>query len=170
MEQTLNILNQMVSEGLFSRYTIGGGIAALFYIEPVATFDLDVFVILPEDTGQLITLSPLYEWLKKRGYKAEKEQVVIEGIPVQFIPAYNELITEGVNNALEKTYGKTTTYVLAPEYISAIMIQTSRPKDRERLIMMLEQSDLSREKLDKILNKYSLKKDFDLFLKRYYEK
>lgn len=170
MEKTLHIINQMMSEGLFSRYAIGGGIAILFYIEPVATFDLDIFIILPGNSGPLISLSPLYEWLKKRGYKAIKEQVIIEGIPVQFIPVYNDLVTESVNNALKKTYGKTTTFVLSPEYIAAIMIQTFRPKDRERLILLLEQSGLSRNKLDVILEKYSLKKDFDLFIKKYYGK
>ena len=32
MEKAIQVVNQMKSEGLFSSYAIGGGIAALFYI------------------------------------------------------------------------------------------------------------------------------------------
>jgi hypothetical protein len=32
------------------------------------TFDLDVFVILPPTAGPLLTLSPLYEALRAKGY------------------------------------------------------------------------------------------------------
>jgi len=53
MEQTLKIINLMQEEKLFATYAIGGGIAALFYIEPITTFDLDIFIILPESAGIL---------------------------------------------------------------------------------------------------------------------
>ena len=82
MEKTLKVINQMRAEGLFSKYAIGGGIATLFYIEPIATFDLDIFIIISETPGLLVSLSPLYDWLTQKGYKAEKEQIIIEGIPI----------------------------------------------------------------------------------------
>ena len=97
MEKTLEIINKMKKEGLFSSYAIGGGIAALFYIEPITTFDLDIFIILPEGTKKIISLAPIYSWLKQQGYKPDNEQVMIEGIPVQLIPTYNDLIKEGNN-------------------------------------------------------------------------
>ena len=40
------------------------------------------------------TLSTLYKCLRKKGYKEQEEHIVIEGIPVQFIPAYNELLLD----------------------------------------------------------------------------
>ena len=69
MEHTLNIIHLMQQEGLFTTYAIGGGIAALFYIEPITTFDLDIFVILPGSSERVISLSPLYAWLEKKGYR-----------------------------------------------------------------------------------------------------
>jgi hypothetical protein len=170
MENTLKIINRMQSEGLFASYAIGGGIAALFYIEPVTTFDLDLFIILPETTEPLVSLAPLYAWLKKNGYKPENEQVVIEGVPVQFIPAYNELVKDGVLNALDKKYGQTVTKVLRPEHLLAIMLQTFRPKDKDRLHKFLGEAVLSVESLNTILAKHGLKQNFDNFKRQYYDK
>lgn len=151
----------MQTEGLFEKYAIGGGIAALFYIEPITTFDLDVFVILPSTSQLLISLTPIYTWLEKRGFRAEKEQIIIEGVPVQFIPVYNELIKEAVLNAVEKKYGTTNTRVLLPEYLMAIMLQTSRPKDKERLLKFIETVDIAVDLFNSILIRYGLKEKYE---------
>ena len=169
MENTLKIINRMQEEEIFSSFAIGGGIAALFYIEPITTFDLDIFVIISDSSGSLISLSPLYQWLAKKGYKPEKEQVIIEGVPVQFIPVYNDLIADAVNDAVVKKYGGTETRVLSPEYLMAIMLQTYRPKDKERLIKFASQSDISYEVLNSILNKHNLIKVFENFRKQFYD-
>jgi hypothetical protein len=161
MEKTISVLNQMQTDGLFEKHAIGGGIAALFYIEPIATFDLDVFVILPSSSQLLISLMTIYAWLAKRGYRAEKEQIIIEGVPVQFIPVYNELIKESVLNAVEKKYGATDTRILLPEYLMAIMLQTSRPKDKERFLKFLEDVDISIDLLNSILVRYGLKEKYE---------
>lgn len=118
----------------------------------------------------LVSLTPLYSWLEKHGYKSVKEQVIIEGIPIQFISIYNELVKESVINSVKKHYGKTITYVLSPEYLIAIMVQTFRPKDKDRILKFFEEADISQENLNKILEKYYLKDKFDIFIKQYYEK
>ena len=38
-----------------------------------------------------MSLGPLYEALRARGYAADRECVLIEGVPVPFLPAYNAL-------------------------------------------------------------------------------
>ena len=59
MESTLQVLNALEREGLIRRYAIGGAMGATFYVEPVLTFDLDVFVLLPQQTPDgLVTLTP----------------------------------------------------------------------------------------------------------------
>jgi hypothetical protein len=60
----------------------------------------------------LISLSPIYDWLSRRGYKADKEHIIIEGIPVQFLPVYNDLVREAVYNSTGKKYKDTLTYVI----------------------------------------------------------
>ena len=68
--------------------------AATFYAEPTLTFDLDVFVLLQPSKSGLVSLSPIYEALRARGYGEERDCVLIEGVPVQFLPAYNALVEE----------------------------------------------------------------------------
>lgn len=47
MEKTFKVLNRLVEEGIIGRYAVGGALGAMFYAEPVSTFDLDIFVVLP---------------------------------------------------------------------------------------------------------------------------
>ncbi len=46
MKATFSILNQMQVDGVIGSFAIGGAVGATFYLEPVATLDLDVFVML----------------------------------------------------------------------------------------------------------------------------
>jgi hypothetical protein len=137
LEKTLQILNELETRGLVKKYAIGGGIAVLYYAEPILTFDLDVFCLLPEQEGRPVTLSPIYSYLKDKGYKSDEEHIIIEGLPVQFIPVYNKLVEEALDNAVTIKYKKVNTRIVSIEYLLAIMLQTSRPKDRERIIMLL---------------------------------
>jgi len=68
--------------------------------------------------------------LKKKGFKTEREHVLIQGVPVQFIPVYNDLVKEAVQYSEEVKYGRIKTKVLGLEYLIAVMLQTNRPKDR----------------------------------------
>ena len=45
MKRTLQVLNELERDGIVERYAIGGAMGATFYVEPLLTFDLDVFVI-----------------------------------------------------------------------------------------------------------------------------
>ena len=66
----------------------------------------------------------------------------IEGIPVQFLPVYNDLLEEALAEARETLYGQTSTRVLRAEHLAAIAVQTGRDRDRERVRLLREQSSL----------------------------
>ena len=156
MERTLQVLNELEREGVIRRYAIGGAMGAIFYMEPLLTYDLDVFVLLPSAFGVLLSLAPLYDWLRERGYVEERECVIIEGVPVQFLPAHNRLIEESLDDARETTYEQTPTRVLRAEYLVAIMLQTGREKDRQRLAAFLEHVVLDRSALEEIVRRHGL--------------
>jgi hypothetical protein len=156
MERTLQVLNELERDGVLSRYAIGGAMGATFYIEPLLTFDLDVIVLLPETKGGLLTLTPLYEVLRAKGYAEEGECVVIEGVPVQFLPAYNALLEEALREALGMPYQATSTRVLRVEHLVAICVQTGRAKDRERVRILREQATLDDEYLAAVLRRHQL--------------
>ena len=48
----------------------------------------------------------------------------------------------------------------------AIMLQTHRPKDRERLMKFLEEAEYSKEDFEDILERFNLKKLYSEFRKR----
>lgn len=156
MKRTLEVLNSLETEGFFSRYAIGGAMAATFYTEPVLTFDLDVFMLLPSSASGLISLTPVYEALRARGYAEEQECVLIEGVPVQFLPAYNSLLEEALTEARDVDYEAVRTRVLRAEHLIAICLQTGRAKDRERVHLLRAQSGLDFDYLADVLRRHSL--------------
>ena len=163
MKRTLEVLNELEKQGVFSRYAIGGAMAATFYTEPFLTFDLDVFVVLPQTAGGLLSLSPLYEALHVRGYREEDECVLIEGVPVQFLPAYNALVEEALNDAQEIMYEDVPARVLRSEHLLAICLQTGRSKDRERVRILREQAKLDQNSLADVLRRHQLEDKWKLW-------
>jgi hypothetical protein len=156
MEKTLQVLNVLEHDGVLQRYAIGGAMGATFYVEPVLTFDLDIFVILPQTTAGLLTLESLYEALRERGYAEEGEYVKIEGVPVQFLPAHNDLLAEALVEAREMLYADTPTRVLRAEHLAAVAVQTGREKDRERVRLLREQASLDKQYLAQVLSRHGL--------------
>lgn len=163
MRKTLQIINQLEKEGVIERYALGGATALLFYAEPALTFDVDVFIFLPGDrnSSRLIDLGPIYKTLEAKGYSAKKEHIMIEGIPVQFIPVYNELVKEAVEQATLKDYQGVKVRVVKIEYLMAIMMDTNRPKDRERITQLLGQVKWDKKLLHKILKSHLLQENWE---------
>lgn len=133
--------------------------AATFYLEPFTTFDLDIFVVLPESEG-LVTLSPLYSELSRQGYSAQEECVMVEGIPIQFLPAASPLLEEALAEAREVPYEDLSTRVFTPEHLVAVAVQTGRAKDRQRIQMFLDVGVLDEQRLEDILSRHGLKERF----------
>ncbi len=166
MEKTLKVLNELEREGFIKGYAIGGGIAAIFYMEPVLTYDLDVFVFLSAGKSKLVVLSPIYDYLKRKGYREDKEHIVIEGIPVQFIPTYNSLVEEAVRKAREVKYKGVKTRVVRAEHLVAIMVQTGRAKDKERMALFLKEAKINRKELTGIIQRHGLDTEWNRFQKK----
>lgn len=93
---------------------------------------------------------------RAKGYAEEGECVVIEGVPVQFLPAYNTLLEEALREAREMPYETTSTRVLQVEHLMAICLQTGRAKDRERVRILREQATWDYEFLASILRRHQL--------------
>ena len=154
MENTLKVIKVLKNKKVILDYAIGGGIAVLYYVEPLLTYDLDIFYVPIEES--IDVLAPIYKYLKEKGYKTQREHIMIEGVPTQFIPVYNELVREAVQNSTEVKYGKMRTKVLGLEYLIAVMLQTYRAKDRERIIKIFEEVRVDQKFLKKLLKKYNL--------------
>lgn len=89
--------------------------------------------------------------------------MLLEGIPVQFIPVYNNFLKEAVKNAYVHKYDNVPVRVIAPEYLIAIMFQVNRKKDKERALRFFEEYEIDKDKLLRILRKYDLLENYDNF-------
>ncbi len=155
MQKTLAILNELESVGLMERYAIGGAMAGFFYSEAVVTEDLDAFVLL-KTSGGLISLTPLYDFLKQRGATEEREHLWLAGTLVQLIPTFDALTEEAVREAVEKTVGQTSTRVMRVEHLIAIALKLGRSKDFARISLLLEQAEVDESRLLDILDRHQL--------------
>ena len=154
MKETLKVIKELEKDKIISAYAIGGGIAATYYLEPLLTFDLDIFFIPVQE--RLDILTPIYECLREKGFRPRQEQVLIGGIPVQFIPAYNALIEEAVRQAKTAAYQHLKVRILGIEHLIAIGLQTFRPKDRERIVRFLDEAKVDHRRLHDILKDHGL--------------
>ncbi len=168
LAKIFKVINEMFQKGILKDYAIGGAVATIYYTEPFATKDVDVFFIPPEK-DKLILLTPFYDFLLKKGYRTYKEYIMIAGTPVQFIPSTDELEKEAVKNAILVKYKKMEVKIFRAEYLIAIFLKVFRAKDREKLIKLLDQTKIDKNYLSEILKRHNLDKKFEDFLKKYYE-
>lgn len=157
-ENTLRAVNDLKASGIIDEYAIAGAMALMFWIEPVPTFDLDVLVMLPQSAGPLVSMEPIYQWAADRGYATEHEHVIIEGVPVQFLPSYGPLPDEAIRTAADRQYQEVGLRVVRPEYLVAFYLLPSArtAKRRERAAALGDSPDLDRNRLDDLMKRFNL--------------
>jgi hypothetical protein len=168
MKATLQVINQLQADGVISRYAIGGAIGATFYLEPTSTFDIDVFVALGNLPGSsLISLEPIYQYLQSRGYRPEKECILIEGWLVQFLPPGDALDEEALAQAVPADADGVPVRVMTAEHLVAIALKVGRPKDKIRVTQFVESRILDEKKLRQILERHGLLAKWKQFNDKY---
>ena len=147
----------METEGVIGRYAIGGAVGALFYLEPADTVDIDVFVAFREPPGVLISLTPVYEWLRANGYAEHRQEgVVIGDWPVQFLPASDALDEDALACAVSTEVDGVPTRVMTAEHLVAVALRTGRNKDHLRILAFLESGRLDENRLNDLLSRFGL--------------
>jgi hypothetical protein len=168
VKATLEAINQMQADGVIGKYAIGGAVGATLYLEPAATLDVDIFVTLPAAPGSLLlSLAPLYEYLKARGCTVKDEHIEVGGWPVKFLPPSNELEREAVAESVRATVEGVTTWVMSAEHLVAIALRTRRSKDHIRILQFVEQNAVDRGKLQSVLERHGLTSKWQEFERKY---
>ena len=157
IEKTIAVINRMTDDGVIENYALGDATAVIFYTEPIATQDLDIFVHIRAGANPLMEFQPIFDYLKERGCEIKGEHIYIEGYPVQFLPTAKKLIAEAVDEANEfELSDKIIVRVMSPEYLVAIMLDTGRLKDYLRIGVFLQHDTVNLEELQRILNEHDL--------------
>ena len=153
MIKALQILNRLKRNRLIRDYAIGGGYAVNYYLEPILTYDLDIFLLMDTDEE----FHALYDYLKKAGYKIENVYIVIAEMPVQFLPSsIHPLIAEAVREAKRIRVKGIYTKVLKAEYLIGTLLMAFRPKDKMVIPQLLELADM--KKLKSIIERFNNEK------------
>ena len=155
LADVLRAANDLVAAGLVEDYALGGALAAIYYVEPFTTYDADI-IFVAAGKGLKAGIPAIYSHLRKRGWRVEREHLLVKGFPVQFLAAAG-LTEEAVREARKIKYEGVPAKVFGPEYIIAIAASVGRHKDLARIQQLLEQAEIDRALLDDILRRYKLR-------------
>jgi len=170
MERVIQVIKRMQADGIIGKYAIGGGIAAIYYLEPYDTDDIDVFIpVAAVAVGQagLISLEPIYGYLRNLGYHPVREGVLIEDWLVQFIPTFESVQEEAISKALNVPYGETETKIFSPEYLAAELLRSGRRKDHARVIALIEAKKLDMKSFRDIVKRHNLANKWKVFARQF---
>lgn len=157
IQKTISVINQMQADGIMDRYAIGGAVGATFYLEPVATLDVDIFVAFRSEPGSLlVSPQPFFDYLKARNCPMQGEYVVVAGWPVQFLPSGTPLAAEALQEAVERDVDGTPARVCTAEHLAALALQTGRAKDKARVLQFIEAGALDPARFQAILSRHGL--------------
>lgn len=157
LADVFRILAQMREQGVVKDYAIGGATAVLFYAEPTRTYDVDVFALLPSaDQGALVPLEPVYRWAESQGFTIDAEHVLVHGVPVQILPAYNALVTDAIRTARVYDYQGIPVRVVDPEHLIALALQAGGARRRERAWLILQAGVVDRLRLRVLLDVHGI--------------
>lgn len=165
LRKTIEVVVKLAERGAIGRYAIAGAVAALNYIEPTLTEDLDILVSIENFERRqsgLILLGPIEKALAELGYTERTDLgIMIEGWPVQFLPVASDLDQEALDSAAEIDIGLTgeaplQARCLRAEHVVAMAVKLGRLKDLARVQAFLEQRAVNLLLLKEVLERHGL--------------
>jgi len=165
MRKTIEVVSKLARHGVIERYAIAGAVAALNYIEPTLTEDLDILISianLEKHKSGLILLTPIEKALANMGYtKRTDVGFLIEEWPVQFLPVASALDEEALDQAIELDIGLAgdpplKARCLRAEHIVATAVKLGRLKDWARIESFLNQKTVDLTALNGALERHAL--------------
>jgi hypothetical protein len=147
--------NGLAAAGLIQDWALGGALAAVYYVEPFATYDADIFFI-PKGEDLSAGMPAVYAHLQSQGWQIEREHLLFRGFPVQFLASHG-LTEEAVREAEPIDYEGVPAKVFRAEHIIAIAVTVGRTKDKARIEQFLQQAEFDRAYLENVLRRYKLK-------------
>lgn len=169
IRQVIVTLNRMEAEEIIQGYAIGGAVGATFYLEPVATLDVDVFVVFGATSGSLlVSPEPIFRYLRSHGGRVEGEYIHVAGWPVQFLPPTGPLVEEALAEAITVDVEGTPARVFTAEHLAAIALQTGRAKDKARLLQFVESGVLDASRFEAILACHGLMDPWHRFARQFF--
>src|SRR5205814_9189039 len=87
LADVLRAANELIAAGLIKDYALGGALAAIYYTEPFTTYDADI-IFVASDTTLSTGMPAIHSHLQSKGWRVEREHLLIKDFPVQLLAAY----------------------------------------------------------------------------------
>ena len=161
MKETFQLVENMKREGVLEDYAVAGAVGALFYVEPFATLDIDFLVNFPSSGNSLVSLEPIFSWLRERGYSEfdENGNIVVGKWPIQFLPVHDEFSAEALREAQYLPFDETLNVrVIRPEYLATEALRMGRPKDIGRLADLLLSEEFNADRFSELRSRFGLER------------
>jgi hypothetical protein len=155
VKEVARLLNELVGAGVIRGYALFGAAAQMRYTEPVATLDADVLVAVPSPE-RLDVLGPIYAFCAARGYVPEGEAVRVGGWPVQFVPVFDALTREALEQADTVDFEGVPLRVVKAVHLAVIALSVGRAKDLARIVALLEAESITPEEIASLATKHGL--------------
>lgn len=165
MRELIELIDEMLHDGILRNYAIFGALAQMRYTEAVVTMDADILVGVEDDS--LAVLSPIYAFCKERGYFPEGEAIRVGAWPVQFIPAFDELSLDAMEQADQADIDGLNVRVVRADYLAVMALKVGRSKDKLRVLALLESEAITTDDIAKLVEKYSLKDKWTTFQEQF---
>ncbi|MGH6871467.1 MAG: hypothetical protein ACREHE_08170 [Rhizomicrobium sp.] len=161
--KTIEVVIRLARDGVIGNYAIAGAVAALNYIEPTLTEDLDILISVnafETRKSGLLLLGPIEDGLARLGYARRTDVGYdIEGWPVQFLPVSSPLEEEALEQAVEvdiRDGGGVRARCLRAEHVVAIALKVGRLKDLARIESFLDRRAVDLSALKAVLERHRL--------------
>jgi hypothetical protein len=163
LRRAIEVVTALAEKRVIGGYAIAGAVAALNYIEPMLTEDLDILISIDgfeKRSSGLLLLGPIETALTEMGYSERTDVgVKIEGWPVQFLPVASALDEEALEEATEIDISGSPSIkarCLRAEHVVAVALKVGRLKDLARIQAFLEQRVVDLSRLKSVLERHNL--------------
>jgi hypothetical protein len=155
MKAVAQLLNEMRSRGVIQDYALFRAAAQMRYTEPVATLDADVLVAVPQP-DRIDVLGEIYAFCADRGYPPEGEAIRIGPWPTQFVPAFDPLTREAMEQAETADFDGVPFRVVKAVHLAVIALSVGRAKDFARILALLESDSVTRQEIGLVAARHDL--------------
>lgn len=165
LRATIGVINQLQEQGVIRRYAIAGAVAALNYIQPTLTEDLDVLISVDDfhtRKSGLLLLTPIEEALAAMGFEQWTDVGYMVGDwPIQFLPVSSPLDEESLAQAVDIDIGDEGSppcraRCLRAEHVVATALKVGRLKELARIDAFLSQNAVDLEALNGVSMRHGL--------------
>ena len=131
-------LNSFKRRRIIRDYAIIGAVAATAYMEPIATEDIDVLILVDSDEEYL----QAYGVIAGQSEEQEGMHQILGGVPVQLFPStvmplYRDTVLQARKVRIDNTRAKVAT----AEHLILLYLTANRQRDRMRVGYLIEDAD-----------------------------